>query len=493
VTLLALRGVAKSFPGVRALDGVSLSVEAGEIHALVGENGAGKSTLIKVLGGAYVPDAGEVRLDGEPLPRGDPLAVARRGVRVIWQELSLVPELTAAENVFLGRESGGLFLARRAMEREAQRVLDELSAGVPARAKVASLSVAQRQMVEIARALWGDLRVLVLDEPTSSLPSADAARLLGIVRGLAKRGIGVVYVSHRLEEVLALADRVTVLRDGRVTGCAPASQLDRRALIRWMVGRDLEDEFPARSAAPGDVVLEVRGLTVPGRVAGADLTVRRGEIVGLTGLVGAGRTSAGLALFGALRCAGAMTLDGRAFAPRSPREALAAGVAYVTEDRKAAGVFPLLGVGANVSIVSLPMFARGGVLDRRRERAAAESGVRDFGVRCAGLGQPAGTLSGGNQQKALLARLLLERRKLLVLDEPTRGVDVGAKAEIYALIDRLTRDGLGVLFISSELPELLGMADRIVVMRDGRTVGELARGAATEERIMELATAERAA
>jgi ABC-type sugar transport system ATPase subunit len=493
VTLLSVRGVAKSFPGVRALAGVSFDVAAGEIHALVGENGAGKSTLIKILGGAYVPDAGDVLLDGEPLPQGDPLAVARLGVRVIWQELSLVPEMTAAENVFLGRELGGAWLARREMERETQRVLDELGAGVRADAKVASLSVAQQQMVEIARALHGDVRVLVLDEPTSSLPSADAQRLLVILRGLAARGIGIVYVSHRLEEVFAVASRITVLRDGAVTGSAPASEVDRRRLIRWMVGRDLEDEFPPRSAAPRELLLDVRDLRAPARIHGVDLTVRCGEIVGLTGLVGSGRTSVGLALYGALRTTGSVRLDGRDVSFRSPSEALAAGVAYITEDRKAAGVFPLLDVGTNVTITSLPMFARAGVLDMRRERDAATRAAADFDVRSAGLTQRAGTLSGGNQQKLLLARALLETRKLLILDEPTRGVDVGAKAEIYALIDRLTRDGLGILFISSELPELLGMADRIVVMKDGRTVGELARGEATEERIMELATSEQAA
>ena len=493
MTLLRLSGVVKTFPGVRALDGVSLDVAAGEIHALVGENGAGKSTLIKILGGAYVPDEGEVLVGGDPLPRGDPLGAQRRGVRIIYQELTLVPELTAAENIFLGRELGGLFLARREMERRAQEVLDSLGAGVRASAQVASLSVAERQLVEIARALAADPRVLVLDEPTSSLPDADARRLLDLLRGLARRGLAVVYISHRLEEVFAIADRVTVLRDGRVTGCAPARELDRRTLIRWMVGRDLEEEFPARSATPGETVLEVRGLSAPGRFAGVDLTVRRGEIVGLAGLVGSGRTSVGHALFGLLRATGTVRLDGRDVSFHSPGEALAAGVAYLTEDRKSAGIFPLLGVGANVTMTSLPMFTRLGLVSASRERAAAARASEDFRVRSAGLDQPAGTLSGGNQQKLLLARLLLEPRKLLILDEPTRGVDVGAKAEIYRLIDRLTTEGLGILMISSELPDLLGMADRIVVMRGGRTVGEVARAGATEERIMELATAERAA
>ncbi len=498
MTLLSVRGVVKSFPGVRALRGVSFDVAAGEIHALVGENGAGKSTLIKVLGGAVVPDAGEVLLDGRRLGTGDPLAAARAGIRVIWQELSLVPGLTVAENLWLGRERGGWWLSRREMTERAQRALDDLGAGISAAATTGTLSVAQQQLVEIARAMLDDergaaARVLVLDEPTSSLPGADAARLLARVKALAARGVGIIYISHRLEEVFEIADRITVLRDGEVTGTTAARDIDRRGLVRLMVGRDLADEFPARRRSAGDVVLEAAGLSAPPRFAHADIVVRRGEIVGLTGLVGAGRTSVGLALSGALRAAGRIRLGGRDVAFRSPREALDAGVALIPEDRKAEGIFPLLGVRENTTISSLARFVRLGLIDSAGERTAAEGAIRDFAVRCAGLGQPAGTLSGGNQQKLLLARALLEERRVVILDEPTRGVDVGAKSEIYGLIARLTERGLGVLMISSELPELLGMADRIVVMREGRTVGEVARADATEVRIMELATATTAA
>jgi len=483
MSLLRLDGITKTFPGVRALDGVSFDVNAGEIHALVGENGAGKSTLIKVLGGSYIPDAGSVALDGTPLPSGNPLAVQKRGVQIIHQELALVPELTAAENIFLGRERGGLFLARRDMQREAQTLLDELGSGVSATARAGRLGVPQQQMVEIARAIGAASRILVLDEPTSTLPGPDVERLLALVRRLRERGLGIIYISHRLDEVFAIADRITVLRDGKHVATAPAAELDRRALIRMMVGRDLEEEFPAREATPGAPVLQARGL-----LGGVDLDVHEGEIVGLAGLVGSGRTETGLALFGAMASGGEIRIDGQRVDLRRPPDALRAGIAYITEDRKAAGIFPWLDVGTNITVSTLAEFSRRGLLSRARERAAAREATRDFDVRCVGLRQRAGTLSGGNQQKLLLARFLLAPRKLLILDEPTRGIDVGAKAEIYRLMNRLTRDGLAILLISSELEELLGMADRIVVMRAGHTVGEVDRAEATQERIMEMAT-----
>jgi ribose transport system ATP-binding protein len=488
VTLLAVRGLGKSFHGVRALDGVDFDVGRGEIHALVGENGAGKSTLIKVLGGAVRPDSGELQLDGEPLPVGDPLASRRRGISIVYQELTLVPELSVAENVFLGRERGRPLLRRAEMSRAARLILDELGTRIPTSARAGGLSVAQQQLVEIARALVGESKLLILDEPTAALSRHEVERLFAVLRTLRGRGLGVVYVSHRLEEIFAVADRVTVLRDGRCVSAAPVGGLDRSQLIRWMVGRDVSEEFPARTSAPGETVLEVRGLSAPPRFHDARFDVRRGEILGLAGLVGSGRSSVALAIFGALPRCGTLRLHGRPADFRSPAEAIDAGLGYVTEDRKGRGLFPELGAGANITVTYLRSYVRLGLLSLAREGAAAAAAARDFDVRAAGLGQSAATLSGGNQQKLLLARYLLRPRVLLILDEPTRGIDVGAKAEIYALMNRLTAQGLAILMISSELPEVLGMSDRVVVMHEGRTRGELPRARATAEAVMELAT-----
>jgi ABC-type sugar transport system ATPase subunit len=488
MSLLAAAGISKSFPGVRALDAVDFTLEPGEVHALLGENGAGKSTLIKILAGAVVPDAGSVHLDGAALPPGDPLEVRRRGVSIVYQEFTLVPELTATENIFLGRELGLPLLRRRAMQRAAQELLDSLGAHVVADAPVRALSVAQQQMVEIARALVGRSKVLILDEPTATLSGPEVERLFAVMRDLRARGLGIVYISHRLEEIFSVADRVTVLRDGRHVAHAPVAGLERGQLIRWMVGRDVSEEFPPRTAGAGDPVLQVRRLSCPPYFSDVSFSVGRGEIVGLAGLVGAGRTSVALALFGALQPQGEMDLGGQPAHFASPTEALSAGVAYVTEDRKARGLFPLLGAGENMTIASLDSFARLGFLSLPRAQAAASAEARNFDLRAASLQQSAGTLSGGNQQKLLLARYLMKPRRLLILDEPTRGIDVGAKAEIYGLMNRLTAQGLAILMISSELPEVLGMSDRVVVMHEGRTTGELPRGRATPEGVMELAT-----
>jgi len=498
VTLLRAAGVTKAYAGSRALAGVDFDLQAGEVHALVGENGAGKSTLIKILGGAVVPDAGTVVLDGRPLPLGDPLAVRRMGISIVYQELTLVPDQTIAENVFLGRELGRLWLRRRPMERATQKLLDELGVRTSASSIVRGSSIAQQQMVEIARALAVEARVLILDEPSATLSPAEVDRLFDVVRRLRSRGMGIVYISHRLEELFAIADRVTVLRDGRAVLTADAAALDRPALIRAMVGREISGEFPAdvhqKAVVPmatgaGDPpVLDVRSLAAPPRFFDVSLAVRAGEIVALGGLVGAGRTSAALALVGALDAAGEVRLNGSPVRFRTPAEAIARGVAYVTEDRKGRGIFPLLGVDANITLAYLATFVRAGLLDRQREQAAAADAARRFDLRAAALNQPAATLSGGNQQKALLARFLLKPRALVILDEPTRGVDVGARAEIYALMRRLAAEGAAILMISSDLPEVLGMADRIVVMREGRTTGMLTRAEATAERVMALAS-----
>jgi ABC-type sugar transport system ATPase subunit len=491
VTLLAASRVSHAFAGVRALHDVDFEVERGEIHALVGENGAGKSTLMRIVGGAIAPDEGEVLLDRLPLPHGDPLNTRRLGVSVVYQEPMLVPELSVAENMHLGRERGRVLLRRGAMTRAAEAMLDGLGVAIPARTPVRELSVGQRQMVEIARALMVEAKVLILDEPTAALSAAETARLFGVLTRLRGRALGIIYISHRLDEVLALADRVTVLRDGRRVATAAARDLDRRQLIRWMVGRDVAEEFPPRTATPGAIVVEIEGLSHPPRVWNASLTVRQGEIVGVAGLVGAGRTSMALALTGALpwrATGGTVRLHGRPVRFRSPARALAHGVAYVTEDRQGSGIVSMMGADANITLAHLASYSRAGVLRVGQERAAAADAARDLDIRAASLRQPAATLSGGNQQKLLLARYLVKRPRLLILDEPTRGVDVGARMEIYRLMNRLSWEGLSILLISSDLPEAIGMSDRLVVLRDGRLAGELDRGEATPDRVMALAT-----
>jgi ribose transport system ATP-binding protein len=493
MSLLTAERLTKQYGGVRVLDEVDFDLRSGEVHAVVGENGAGKSTLIKILGGAVHPDAGRMQLFGAPLASDNPLESRRRGISVVYQEFTLVPELSAAENIFLGAERGRVWLRRGEMVAAAQRRLDDLGVRIGARAPVNTLSVAHQQLVEIARALEAKARVLILDEPSASLSGHEVERLLAVIRQLRERGLGIIYISHRFEEVFALANRITVLRDGRRVASGPAQEFDRARLIRAMVGRDVSEEYPARAVTSGEVVLQVRGLSHAPRFVDVNLDVRRGEILGLAGLVGAGRSSAALALAGALPATGDVHLGGEPFRAATPGAAIARGLAYVTEDRKGRGLFPELSAAANITITALETFARGGVLSLGRERDAASRASRDFDVRVSSLAQPASTLSGGNQQKLLLARFTLRPLRLLILDEPTRGVDVGARAEIYRLMNRLTAEGLAILMISSELPELLGMSDRVVVMREGRVAGTLSRAEATPEAVMSLATTTRAA
>ena len=490
--MLAGRQLTKSFAGVTVLRDVDLRVDAGEVHALLGENGAGKSTLIKILTGALTPDRGELQLAGEPMPFGDALRFRNAGISVVYQEFTLIPDLSVAENVFLGREPGRVLMDRTRMRSTAERIFAELGISIDVRALVGRLSVAKQQMVEIARALASDARVVIFDEPTASLPAPDVERFLAVVRRLRERGLAILYTSHRLEEVFAIANRVTVLRDGRMVESRVIEGVTRADVIRWMVGREVSEEFPVRMPQLGTVMFEARQFSRPPRVRDVTLDVRRGEIVGVAGLVGAGRTAAALGFIGALHPVhgrgGELLLDGAPAAFDSPADALADGVAYVTEDRKRRGIFPLMSAEANITMAQLRQFARHGWLSRSRERVAAARAAQDCCVRAASLLQRVATLSGGNQQKVLLARYLLRPPRLLIVDEPTRGVDVGARAEIYALLNRLSLDGMAILMISSDLTEVLGMADRTVVMRQGTTVRELSRTEATAERVMSAAT-----
>ncbi|MEO7275968.1 MAG: sugar ABC transporter ATP-binding protein [Vicinamibacterales bacterium] len=492
MTRLQATRLSKSYGPVRVLHGLDLEITGGEIHAIVGENGAGKSTFIKILSGAVVPDDGAVMLDGERLPSGEPLAVRDRGISTVHQEFTLVRDLSVTDNVFLGRERGTWWLRSAEMRREVAALLESLGVHLDPSAPAGSLSVAHQQMVEIARALSTAARVVILDEPSATLSDVEVEVLFGVLRRLKAQGLAILYVSHRLDEIFALADRVTVLRDGRLVATAPIASWTRQTLIHAMVGRDVAEEYPHRHPTLGEAALTLEHLSAPPRFRDVSFSVRAGEIVGLAGLVGAGRTSVALAIMGAIPAQGAIRIEGRRRRFSSPSAALDAGVAYVTEDRKQHGMFLQMGTGENMTIASLERFARGGVLAVGQARAAAAAAGRRFDVRAASLAQPAGTLSGGNQQKALLARFVLDPGDpptVLIIDEPTRGVDVGARVEIYRIMNELTANGLSILMISSDLPEILGMSDRIVVMREGRTTGEMTREEATAERVMALAAA----
>jgi rhamnose transport system ATP-binding protein len=489
--LLELRDVAKSFGAVRALRGVSFDVRAGEVHALVGENGAGKSTLVRIITGAHAPDTGTVSIGGHALDRADPLLSRRLGVAPIYQQPTLFPELTVAENLSFGLETGSAWRRIDWRERRARAtaLLARVGAAVDPEAEAGSLRMAEQQLVEIARALGAKARVILMDEPTASLAETEAERLLALVTELRASGVGVVYISHRLPEVLRIADRVTVLRDGAAVETRDAAGLTQADLIRAMVGRDLDAVFPKREVPIGDVVLSARGLSCrAGGVRGVDLEVRAGEIVGLAGLVGSGRTELARVLFGLTAAdGGELRVRGQACTVSSPAEAIRAGLAYVPEDRRRHGVILDMSIGVNATLAVLRAIRSGPFLDAGREREIAGAFVARFAIKAPSLDTPVGHLSGGNQQKVALARWLATRPSVLILDEPTQGVDVGAKAEIHRLIVDLAAEGLAILMISSEMPEILGMSDRIAVMRGGTIVGRLDRAAATQERLLALA------
>jgi ABC-type sugar transport system ATPase subunit len=490
---LRLSGVSKRFANVQALAGVELESRAGEVLALVGENGAGKSTLLRILSGDHRPDEGRLELGGEPLAPASPADAHAAGVRVIYQEPEIVPWVSVAENLFVGelpRRAGRRF-DRAALMRAARTLIADSGFDdvLDARTAGAELSTSQRQLVEILRALKSGVRVIAFDEPTSSLTETEAERLFDIIRELRGRGLAVIYVSHRLREVLDLADRIAVLRDGRLVQVRDAPGTSESELMRLMVGRDVSSVFRRGDHRRGRARLEVDGLSTE-FLHDVTFSIDAGEVLGVAGLVGAGRSELAKAIFGAEPWTGGrMRLDGAEIRPRHPRDAIRAGVGYAPEDRKSEALVLQRSVAENVSLAMLPRVRRFRFVRARAERRRVAELVRRLEVKTPSLDQEIATLSGGNQQKVVLARWLALGPRVLLLDEPTRGIDVGAKAEIYSLIDELSADGLAVLFISSELPELLGVSDRILVMRDGSVAGMLARAEATEERIIELAMA----
>ncbi|MFO1052269.1 MAG: sugar ABC transporter ATP-binding protein [Planctomycetota bacterium] len=486
------RGISKSFPGVRALLGVDLHVGAGEVVALVGENGAGKSTLMKILAGVQSPDEGELQVDGETVEFGSVADAQARGIVLIHQELNLCDNLSVGANVWLGREPRRRgFVDEKRIAAGAAEVLARVGLDVDPRAPLRGLSLGQRQLVEIAKALSVDARVLIMDEPTSSLSLAETERLFGVVHELRRQGVSVVYISHRLGEVEELADRVVVLRDGRNAGELQRSEIAHDRMVALMVGRDIR-RVARRDAGAGDaaVVLRVRGLRTaawPGQAV--DFDVRAGEIVGMAGLVGAGRSEILRAIFGAdPRVGGEVHVGEVVLRGGDPREAIAAGVALVPEDRKAEGLLLGLGIRENVALPGLQRRARAGFVDQGADRSLAQDAVRRLSIRSAGIDQVVRTLSGGNQQKVVIGKWLTMGPRLLLLDEPTRGIDVGSKDEIYGLVRGLAAQGLAVLFVSSEMEEVLGLADRVLVLHEGRLAGELTSDAASEEAVMHLAT-----
>lgn len=494
--LLTMSGITKSFPGVRALDGVDLEVQAGEVHCLLGQNGAGKSTLIKVLAGAHQPDDGEITWRGAPAELRSPMAAMRLGIATIYQELDLVRGLSVAENVFLGHEftSAGFVVRARRARTEAAALLARLGHPEidPAR-PVGELSAAQQQIVSMARALSHDVRLIVMDEPSAALDPDEVGNLFRVIASLTAEGVAVVYISHRLEEIRRIGDRVTVLKDGRaVASGLPAETTPTHDIVALMTGRKVEYVFPPRTPPPAGragaaPVLTVEGLTREGEFAPVDLEVRPGEIVGLAGLVGSGRSEILETVYGARRAtAGRVTVDGKALRPGSVRSAVAAGIGLAPEERKAQALLMLESVTRNVSLSTMSRYSRAGWLDRIAERGAAGEATRALSLHPDNPDTPVRNLSGGNQQKAVLARWLLRGCRVLLLDEPTRGVDVGARAELYAVIRRLAGEGLAVLLVSSEVPEVLGLADRVLVLREGRVVHTADAADLDEHRVLDL-------
>lgn len=487
--VLEMEHISKSFGATQALEDVSLTLHGGEIHALLGENGAGKSTLIKIMTGLQQQDSGEVRIDGSPVRVSSSQDAQRLGVAAIYQEPMIFPDLSVAENIFIGHRNRGKIVDRRKMEREAAEVLARLDVRLDVGEPARGLTLAEQQTVEIAKAISLDVRVLIMDEPTASLSAHEVRRLFRIVTTLRQQGVAVLFISHRMEEVFEIADRVTILRDGRWISTTPRVELSPASAIRQMVGREVKELFRRERREPGAVRLAVRGLRREGAFQDISFELRAGEVLGFAGLVGARRTDVGLALFGiAPADGGEILLDGTPITVSNPRDAMEMGIAYSTEDRRQLGLVMPLSIAANISLPSLPRFlSPAGLVRRAEERATAETFRDRLSIRTPSVDAPTGSLSGGNQQKVVISKWLETNPKVLILDEPTRGIDVGAKVEVHQLVDDLAAKGMAIIIISSDLPEVLAMSDRILVMREGRQMAIFDHGEASQEKVLSAA------
>lgn len=490
-SILQVQHLSKSFSGVKALDNVQLSLRKGEVHALMGENGAGKSTFMKILIGLLTPDAGEIIFEGNELKNTNVNDVLKKGISMIHQEMLIVPELTVAQNIFLGRESTAwlpYWRDDRSIDRQAEALLQQMGVEISAITPMKHLSVAEMQMVEIAKAISNNAKVIIMDEPTSAISDKEVATLFKIIKDLKSKGVAIIYISHKMDEIYQIADTITVLRDGKYIGTKSAAELDSKALIAMMVGREMDNLFPAFSAAKGEEVLSVQKLSSKGKFNDITFKVHTGEVLGIAGLMGAGRTEIARAIFGLDSYdSGTVFIKGKKVILKSPHEAIAHGIGYVSEDRKGLGFIPGLSVKENITLSGLSHHAQGWFVRSKSENAAALQMIHDLKIKVTHADQKVRYLSGGNQQKVVIGKVLQASPQLIILDEPTRGIDIGAKFEIYKLIRQLTAKGIAVVMISSELPEILGMSDRILVLSKGRQTALLSKEEAAQETIMKFA------
>ena len=489
--ILELRNVSKTFPGVKALDSVHFALKPGEIHALMGENGAGKSTFIKIITGVHQPDAGEVLINGKPAPIKSPLDAQALGIAAIYQHVTCFPDITVAENIFMGHEKTSRPLGNidwKTMNREAQKLLDQLDANFDSRAEMGTLSVAQQQLVEIAKALSANARIIIMDEPTAPLSNRECEDLYRVTEGLRDAGVSIIFISHRFEDMYRLAGRITVFRDGKYIGTWNKTDVVEHDLVVAMVGREIVQFFPKRDIVPGGEIFRVEGLSRTGYFRDVSFSVRRGEVLALTGLVGAGRTEVCEAIYGISRYdSGTITLDGKKLGPLDPASAIAEGIGCLPEDRLKQGLVLRWEIAKNITLPALQKFMRYGMVDTEKENEKAGELAGKLGVKAVSVHDRVSTLSGGNQQKVIVAKLLTGNMKLIILDEPTKGVDVGAKTAIYEIMNELVKEGYGIIMVSSDMPEVLGMSDRIVVMRDGRVTASFQTKDADQTTILKAA------